>query len=140
MRHRTHYSVCTRLSLKELAIDEKKKLPQIKKTNIVEPRFEVSDFFLVSRAVDRSHKLQRKWLEQLRIEKVHSPLIFSTEKRNGTASEHVHTTCVTRYSPKLEGAVVPIEISELADHTNAKTRKIGSFIDISEYAHHTIMI
>ena len=54
-----------------------------KATNIVEPRFEICDFVLVRRAVDRGHKLQYKWVGPLRIEQVHSPLVYTVAKFNG---------------------------------------------------------
>lgn len=55
-----------------------------KATNIVEPRFEIGDHVLIRRARERGHKLQYIWFAPLRIEQVHSPLVYSVAKLNGT--------------------------------------------------------
>lgn len=110
-----------------------------KSTNIIEPKFEIGDFVLVRRAVDRGHKLQYKWFGPLRVEQVHSPLVYSVAKFNGTDLQRVHATRLIRYRPKLEGTNVPQDILDLADHTTAKFETIGSFVDLAEDADQTIM-
>lgn len=61
---------------------------------------------LVRRAVYRGHKLQYKRIGPLRIEQVHSPLVYSVAKFNGTDQQRVHATRLIRYNAQLEEAEV----------------------------------
>lgn len=66
--------------------------PHNKSTKIVEPNFKAGDFALVRRAVNRGHELQYKWIGPSYIKEVHSPLVYSVAKFNGTESQRVHAT------------------------------------------------
>lgn len=135
-------------SLHSLYIDASEKVSNRRKkeigahskaTNVVEPRFEVIDFALVRRAVDRGHELLYKGFKTLRTEQVHSPLVYSIAKFSETASEKFYATRMIRYSPKLEDTVVPKEILELADHTNVEFETNDSFVNIADDADHKTM-
>lgn len=113
---------------------------QNKSTNIMEPRFEVGYFVLVRRAVDHERKLQYKWFGHLRIEQVHSSLVYIVAKFNGTDSQRFHATCFIHYVNNLEFSDFPKEILDLADHTTANFETVDKFVDIAEDADQTIMV
>lgn len=76
----------------------------------------------------------------MRVEKIHSPLLYSISKFDGTGSERDNGTLFYRYSTSLEDTKVPTEVLELANHTTANFETVHSFVDISKDSNQSIKV
>lgn len=111
-----------------------------KATNISEPHFEIGDIVILRRAVDRGHKLLNKWRGPMRVEKIHSPLVYSVSHFDGSGSIRVHATRLIRYCAALKNNVVPSDVLALADQTSSTFETIDRFTDIAEDHDKSIMV
>ena len=91
-----------------------------RRTNIIQPNFEVGDFVLVRRAQDKGHKLNFRWLGPRRVVKVYSDLVYDVAKRNGGGIEHVHCARMLLYRPARENTQVSKELLDLAERSEAQ--------------------
>lgn len=88
-----------------------------KRTNIVEPSFNIGDFVLVRKAQNKGHKLSFRWQGPKRITKVVNNLVYEVTSLISNQAETVHVTRICMYRTDTDGVKPSKELLSHAKHT-----------------------
>lgn len=101
-----------------------------KRTNLVEPRFEVGEFALARRAQYKGHKQAFNWLGPRRITKVISELEYEVENIMTKKTENVHAARLHMYRCNADGKKVSKHLLQHMEHSKAKSELVDNIKDI----------
>lgn len=98
--------------------------------HIVDPKFTIGDLVLVTRAIDRGHKLNFKWTALTPIKDAHGQQFYTVTNIVSYKSHRVNFTRLSQYRAGRDGSDVTGERVKFSNSTIARYDTIEVLLDI----------